>query len=253
MHIGLFIPCYIDQLFPRVGMSVVDCIERLGLSYDFPTTQTCCGQPMANTGLTVQTRPFALNFLNTFKEFDYIVCPSGSCVAMVRHHYDEYLDGKEGFEHVKSHTFELCEFLTDVMGVKSYQGNFPYQIGMHQSCHGLRELGMGRPSELMAKPFNKIRQLLEELQGINIVDLQRPDECCGFGGSFAIAEEAVSVLMGKDRIRDHEESGAEVIVSADMSCLMHLDGLIRRNKAPLRVLHVAEIFAECEPVFEQDS
>lgn len=248
MNIGLFIPCYIDQLYPQVGMAVVDILDRAGLSYEFPTTQTCCGQPLANTGLKQQTLPFAEKYLQIFKDFDYVVCPSGSCVAMVRHHYDDLLKGREGFDHLKTRTFELCEFLTDVLKVETYQGKFPYKVGLHQACHGLRELKLGSQSELMIKPFNKIKQLLAGLDGIEFVDLERTDECCGFGGTFAVAEEAVSAMMGADRVRDHEESGAEVMVSADMSCLMHLDGIIRRQEKKLRVMHVAEILAECELV-----
>jgi L-lactate dehydrogenase complex protein LldE len=130
-----------------------------------------------------------------------------------------------------------------VTGAEQMGGRFPHRVGLHQSCHGLRELRLGRPSELMIDPFNKVRSLLERLEGIEFVELRRPDECCGFGGTFAVSEEAVSVSMGLDRIADHQQGGAEVIAANDMSCLMHMDGLIRRRKKPLRVMHVAEILA----------
>lgn len=198
---------------------------------------------MANTGCTEEARPLAVKFLQIFKDYDYVVAPSGSCVAMVRHHYDEYLHGFAKFQELKKKTFELCEFLTDVAKVDKIPVKFPYRVGLHQSCHGLRELRLGSSSELVGKSFGKARQLLELLEGIQIVPLARPDECCGFGGTFAVNEDAVSCMMGEDRIHDHETAGAEVMTANDMSCLMHLDGLIRRNKKPLRVMHIAEILA----------
>src|SRR5262249_4986079 len=169
--------------------------------------------------------------------------PSGSCVAMVRHHYDEYLHGRRGFEELKRKTFELTEFLTDVLRVRAIRGRFPHRVGLHQSCHGLRELRLGKSSELVGAPHGKTRKLLEMLDGIRLVEPSRPDECCGFGGTFAVNEEPVSCMMGQDRIADHERAGAEVLTANDMSCLMHLEGLIRRARKPIRVLHVAEILS----------
>ena len=247
MQVGLFIPCYIDQFYPQVGLATVEILERLGVEVDFPKQQTCCGQPMANMGCTEQTRPLAERFLQVFRDFQYVVAPSGSCVAMVRHHYDDYLAGQAGFNSLKGKTYELCEFLVDVLRVERIEGRFPHRVGLHQSCHGLRELRLGSCSELMAPAFSKPRQLLEGLEGIELAELKRPDECCGFGGTFAVAEEAVSCMMGRDRIHDHLEAGTEVLTAADMSCLMHLDGLIRRDQRSLRVMHVAEILAGHAP------
>ena len=147
---------------------------------------------------------------------------------------------------VRAKTFELCEFLTDVLQVEKLPGRFPHRVGLHQSCHGLRELRLGSSSEIVGPAFGKARQLLELIDGLELVALERPDECCGFGGTFAVNEAAVSALMGQDRIRDHERAGAEVLTANDMSCLMHLDGLIRREGKPIRVLHVAEILAGAE-------
>ncbi|HEX6260415.1 MAG TPA: (Fe-S)-binding protein [Woeseiaceae bacterium] len=243
MHVGLFIPCYIDQLYPDVGLATLEVLEDQGLSVTFPAQQTCCGQPMANTGCTSETHPLARRFVAIFKDFDYIVAPSGSCVAMVRHHYDEYFDNEPDFLHVKSRTYELCEFLVDVLKVERFSGRFPYKVGLHQSCHGLRELRMGHDSELMEADFNKPRQLLAGLDGIEFATLARPDECCGFGGTFAVQEEAVSCLMGRDRVADHQQAGTEVLTAADMSCLMHLQGLIRRSGQSMRVMHIAQILA----------
>ena len=241
--VGLFIPCYVDQLYPQVGLATLRLLEQAGFEVDFPTAQTCCGQPMANTGCTEEARPLAERFLDIFAPYDYVVGPSGSCVAMVRHHYDEYLAGRPGFDALKRKTFELCEFLVDVARVERLEVRFPHKVGLHQSCHGLRELRLARASELMQPAFGKAEQLLRMVEGVELTTLRRPDECCGFGGTFAVAEEAVSCLMGLDRIADHEQAGTEVLTANDMSCLMHLAGLIRRQGKPIRVLHIAEILA----------
>jgi len=246
--VGLFIPCYIDQLYPQVGMATVELLESLGVEVDFPQAQTCCGQPMANTGCTDAAKPLAWRFVEIFAPYDHVVAPSGSCVAMVRHHYHEYFpDGSSrafDYERAAAKTYELTEFLVDVLRVTDVAGTFSHRVGLHQSCHGLRELRLGRSSEVVGQPYNKARQLLESLDGITLVDLSRSDECCGFGGTFAVSEEAVSCMMGRDRIHDHEQTGAEIITANDMSCLMHLEGLIRRDKKPLRVMHIAELLVE---------
>lgn len=243
MRVGLFIPCYIDQFFPDVGLATVEVLDRFGVDVDFPLAQTCCGQPMANSGCTKETQPLAEKYLQTFRDYDYVVCPSGSCVAMVRHHYGRYLQGRSGFDHVRSRTFEFCQFLADIVEVDTIEGSFPYRVGVHQSCHGLRELRLGNSSERAVPPFNKVAMLLSSLEGIELVRLTRPDECCGFGGTFSVFEEAVSTTMGMDRLRDHQQAGTEVITAADMSCLMHLDGLSRRNEINIPVMHVAQILA----------
>ncbi len=196
---------------------------------------------MANSGCAEATRPLAEKFLSVFGKYDHVVAPSGSCVSMVRSHYSQWLEGKPGFDRLRANTFELCEYLVDVSEVTKVEGAFPLKVGLHMSCHGLRELRLGRSSEQMVQPFNKVRGLLAQLRGIELVELTRPDECCGFGGTFAVNEEAVSSLMGRDRIADHLRGGAEVIAGFDVSCLMHLEGIIRREKNPLRVMHVAEI------------
>jgi len=244
MRVGLFIPCYIDQFYPQVGLATVDVLERFGVEVEFPEEQTCCGQPLANAGLHHDARPLAERFLAIFAPYDYVVSPSGSCVSMVRHHYEQVLGASPRLDSVAHKTFELCEFLTDVLRVNHLEGTYPHRVGLHQACHGLRELRTASDSELVGPAFNKPRQLLESLSGISLTELSRPDECCGFGGLFAVSEEAVSCMMGRDRIADHERNGTEVLTSSDMSCLMHLDGLIRRERKPIRVKHIAEIFAE---------
>ena len=241
--VGLFIPCYVDQFFPHVGMATVRVLERHGVRVEFPEEQTCCGQPMANSGCADEARPLAEKFLRVFRGFDYVVAPSGSCVSMVRNHYDGLVAGRTGHEHLKAHTYELCEFLHDVLHVEKVEGRFPHKVGLHRSCHGLRELRLGAGSERNVPGFDKVKKLLSSLEGITLLEPSRADECCGFGGTFAVNEEAVSCMMGKDRIADHEQQGAEIIAGIDMSCLMHMDGLIRRAGKPIRVRHVAELLA----------
>ncbi|MDA0831964.1 MAG: (Fe-S)-binding protein [Planctomycetota bacterium] len=243
MKVGLFVPCYVDQMYPEVAWAAWRVLTHCGIDVDFPAAQTCCGQPMANTGCVDQTAPLAKQFVKIFRPYDYVVSPSGSCIAMVRHHYAEFFENSADYRYVSERSYELCEFLHDVLDLKELPGQFPHRVGIHQSCHGLRELRLGSSSELVKPAFSKVEKLLSLIDGIEFTALQRPDECCGFGGTFAVAEEAVSVMMGDDRIADHEQAGTEVLTGADMSCLMHLDGLLRRRKSPMRVLHVAQILA----------
>jgi L-lactate dehydrogenase complex protein LldE len=243
MEVALFVPCYIDQLYPRVGLATAELLERYGVTVHFPEAQTCCGQPMANSGFFDDARQLARKMLEVFSRYEQVVCPSGSCTSMVRNHYPELLPGDPGAAALRSKTRELCEFLHDVLQVRP-RGRFAARVGLHQSCHALRELRGASGSERLVHPYSKIRTLLEGIEGLQLAELARSDECCGFGGTFAITEEAVSCAMGRDRIADHERAGAEVITSADSSCLMHLEGLIRRDGKKLRVLHVAELLEE---------
>lgn len=242
MTIGLFIPCYIDQLYPQVGIATLAILENLDLDVVYPMNQTCCGQPMANTGCIDDAKDAARNHVAAFAVFDCIVCPSGSCVSFVRNHYD-LLEQTAPVIRVRQNTFELCEFLVDVMKIDRLEARFPYKVGLHNCCHGHRELRLARSSETIGPAYSKTRRLLEMVADLELVELQRPDECCGFGGTFAVKEAAVSSRMGLDRIADHEQAGAQVITGIDMSCLMHLEGLIKREEKAIRVKHIAEILA----------
>ena len=239
-RVALFIPCYVDQFAPQVGMATRDVLRRLGVSLEFPRDQTCCGQPLANMGCADDARSVADHFVSVFRDFDYVVCPSGSCTAMVRHQYAELLEIEAA---VCARTYELCEFVVNVLEVDRLAGRFPHRVGLHQSCHALRELRLGSPSELVTQRPDPIGALLGGLEAIELVELDRRDECCGFGGTFSIEEQGVSTLMGLDRILDHQRAGAEIIASADMSCLLHLGGLLRRESANQKVRHVVEILA----------
>lgn len=234
MTVGLFVPCYIDQFYPHVAVATLELLERLGCEVAYPRDQTCCGQPMANAGCEVDAAGAHRRFEESFRTYDCVVGPSGSCVLHVR----EHVSAASG---LGDRTYELCQFLVEVLQVEDLDVSFPRRVGLHAACHGLRGLRLAKSTERRDPPFDHVARLLGMVDGIELIDLRRPDECCGFGGTFSVSEEAVSVRMGRDRLADHLQNGAEVITSTDMSCLMHLDGLVRREGLPLQVLHVAEI------------
>jgi L-lactate dehydrogenase complex protein LldE len=181
--------------------------------------------------------------VETFKKYDYIVAPSGSCVAMVKEHYGEFFQDNSDYEKVQTSIYEICEFLHDIIKVETLNASFPYKVGVHNSCHGHRELKLASCSELNIPYFSKLKKLLSLVDDIEIMPLKRDDECCGFGGTFAIAEDAISAAMGKDRINDHLQSGVEVMTGADMSCLMHMEGIINKDNQPIKVMHITQILA----------
>ena len=236
--VALFIPCYVDQFYPQVGIATLELLEKLGCKVEYPLNQTCCGQPFANSGYKNSAGSIHRHFTKTFSDYSYVVCPSGSCTQYVREHLGTSVKGGEAVGH---NTFELIEFLYDVLEVREFDVSFPKKVGLHQSCHGLRGLRLAKSSELNLPDYNKTRALLETVKDITLMPLDYPDECCGFGGTFSVMEEGVSVKMGVDRINDHKKQGVDVIAGNDMSCLMHLEGLLRREKTPIQVCHVAEI------------
>lgn len=239
-NIGLFIPCYIDQFYPKVGIATLELLEKLGLEVFYPSEQTCCGQPLANSGAEDKAIKTYNNFVRIFSKFDYIVSPSGSCVYHVRENYN-ILPQTDEVRKVRQNTFELCEFIVDILKTDDLKIDFPHKVGVHQSCHGLRGLKLATPSELIVEHYSKVHRLLKKAKGIEIINLDREDECCGFGGTFSIFQPDISVKMGKDRLDDHRRNGAEVITATDMSCLMHLEGIARRQNREVRFLHIAEI------------
>lgn len=240
MKIGLFIPCYVDQFYPKVGIATFELLQKLGCDVDFPMKQTCCGQPMANSGYQHLTKGCDANFMSNFSGFDYIVCPSGSCVMHVKEHLHSDTNEQKASQ-IRSTVYELTEFITDILKVESIVGYFPFTVGMHQSCHGQRGLKLSQMSELNAPYFSKPELLLQNIRGLELVSLSRKDECCGFGGTFCVTEEAISVKMGQDRIKDHERHHVDYITGGDMSCLMHLEGILKRQKSPIKTIHIAEI------------
>ncbi|MHA7130871.1 (Fe-S)-binding protein [Algoriphagus namhaensis] len=247
IQIALFIPCYVDQFYPQVGIAALGVLEKLGCHVSYPLDQTCCGQPMANAGYERDTVGTTRHFIETFKDYDYVVCPSGSCVLHVKEHSPKVQGLEKAQMALHDKIFEFTEFLTDVLKVDSFSGSFPHRVGYHASCHGQRGLRLASSSELKIKPFNKAKQLLENLEGLDWVELSRPDECCGFGGTFAVSEEALSVQMGKDRLADHLSHQVEILTGGDMSCIMHLQGIASRQKQKIQFKHIAEIINEVLP------
>ncbi len=240
MKVGLFIPCYVNEFYPNVAIATMELLEKYGADVDYPIGQSCCGQPMANSGFESASQGCNELLTKNFSSFDYIVCPSGSCTLHIKDHLHSEKNEADA-KSIRSKIYELTEFLTDVLKVEKLDAKFPHKVGMHQSCHGQRGLKLSQMSELVASPFSKPLQLLQMVEGIELIELKRTDECCGFGGTFCVAEEAVSVKMGKDRVKDHENNGAEFITGVDMSCLMHLEGILKRKKSNIKVKHIAEI------------
>lgn len=239
MNVGLFIPCYVNQFYPQVGIATLQLLERLGCTVSYPINQTCCGQPMANSGYEHLSGSCNNLFVKNFAGFDYIVCPSGSCTLHVKHHL--HADEEDKAAAIRSNVYELTEFLTDVLKIEKLDARFPHRVSLHQSCHGQRGLHTSQMSELVAPPFSKPLQLLKMVDGLQQVNIDRVDECCGFGGTFCVIEESVSAKMGKDRIADHTKNNTEFITGIDMSCLMHLEGILKRQKSKIQVRHIAEI------------
>ena len=233
MRVALFVPCYIDQFYPQVAVASLELLEKLGCEVVVPADQTCCGQPMANSGFASSTDGCDANFTTNFAGFDYIVGPSGSCILHLKEHHPS--------EKIRKSVYEICEFLTDVLKVTSLSAKFPHRVGLHQSCHGQRGLRLSSMTERNEKSFSKLEDLLGLVEGVEILKPERADECCGFGGTFCVTEEAVSVKMGQDRIKEHDANAVEYIVGADTSCLMHMEGILRRQGSSIQVKHIVEI------------
>ena len=240
-NIGLFIPCYVDQFYPKVAIAALELLEKLGCQVTYPMGQTCCGQPMANAGYERDTEGTARHFINLFKDFDYIVAPSGSCVLHVKEHFPNLPELEKEQQEIHDKIFELTEFLTDILKVEEVRGIFPKKVGYHASCHGQRGLRLASSSEMNITPFNKAKKLLENLEGLEWVELNRTDECCGFGGTFSVTEEALSIQMGRDRLDDHAQHEVEILTGGDMSCIMHLQGIASREGRKVKFMHLAEI------------
>lgn len=239
MKVALFIPCYIDQFYPQVGIATLQLLEKAGCEVSFPLNQTCCGQPMANSGFAALSKGCDKNFADNFSGFDYIVAPSGSCVLHIKEHL--HGDDEEKVNRIRSNIYELTEFLVDVLRVEELEANFPHRVGLHVSCHGQRGLQLSSMSELMEPEFSKPEKLLAMVKGLELTKPKRTDECCGFGGTFCVFEEAVSVKMGKDRIAEHAANDVDYITAGDTSCLMHLEGILKRSNSNTKTIHIAEI------------
>ena len=240
MKVGLFIPCYVDALYPEVGVSTYKLLRHLGVDVDYPEKQTCCGQPMGNAGFQNKAGKLVDKYDELFSKYDYVVAPSASCAAYVRFFHPQIVNHE--CEAAKK-TTDIVEFLHDVLKVKSLPAKFPHKVSIHNSCHGVRELGLSSPSERNVPRFNKVRNLLEMVEGITVVEPERPDECCGFGGMFSVEEPDVSPRMGMDKLQRHMATGAEFITGPDSSCLMHMQGIANKQQMPIKFIHVVQILA----------
>jgi L-lactate dehydrogenase complex protein LldE len=246
MRVGLFITCFNDTLFPEVGRAVVRLLRRLGQEVEFPEDQTCCGQLHFNTGYRAECVPLVRRFVDAFSVYDAVVTPSPSCAAMVRHHHATVASiGADGgpdpaladrVADVAPRVYDLSEFLVDVLGVTDVGASFPHAVTFHPTCHSTRLLRIGdRPQRLLAS-----------VRGLSLLPLPGAEECCGFGGTFAVKNADTSLAMGADKVNAIAATGAEVVTAADTSCLMHIGGLLSRQRSPIRAMHLAEILATGE-------
>lgn len=249
-RVALFVTCMVDMLYPDVGMATVELLEAQGIEVIFPVEQTCCGQPAFNSGFRDETRAVARHFLDVFEplltsgQVDALVAPSGSCVAMVAHFYpvlfEEPKDAADlrRAQTVAAATFELTEFLVDVLGVTSTGAHLEQKVTYHACCHTLREMGIDRQPRL----------LLSAIEGIEEVALQGADECCGFGGTFAVKNGPISSAMGQRKTVNVAASGAEIVALCDVSCMTHINGMLSRQGQAPRAVHIAELLvAQQEP------
>lgn len=244
MRVALFIPCYVQAIYPDVAEASRRLLEQLDVKVDVPEDQTCCGQPMANAGFEEEARGLASHFETLFTIYDYVVGPSASCVAFVREHYDRLLGKDRPYRREsKGRVYEICEFVHDVLRPQSLNVSFPHKVSLQNSCHGVRLMHLSAASELNIPHYNKLKNLLSLVRDIEVVEPERCDECCGFGGMFAIEETDVSACMGHDKVHRHLATGAEYIVGADCSCLMHQTGIIEREHLPIKTLHVVQVLA----------
>jgi L-lactate dehydrogenase complex protein LldE len=246
MNVSLFVPCYVDQLAPDVAWATLRVLERAGCRVDYDPDQGCCGQPFLNRGATRQARRLASRHLARFANAEAIVAPSASCVATVRHRFAALgACSREGALAETARTYELGEFLVRVLGRPALGARFPYRVAVLQSCHGLRELGLGTSSEQVGAiaTASPTEQLLGEVEDLALVAAERPDECCGFGGAFAVTHPTLSGHMGRARLRAFADAGAEYVTGTDVSCLIHLEGIRRREGFGPRMIHLAEILA----------
>lgn len=236
--VTLFIQCLVDTVFPETGAAMVTVLESLGLKLDCPANQTCCGQPAFNAGHTREARAAAVKFLDIFEDAEIIVCPSGSCVNMVRDHYlDLFANDPKMLvraQAVSRKIYEFTEFLVDVLGVESVGARFPHKVTYHASCHLNRFLGIDRQP----------RTLLAHIDDMTLVEMKGADTCCGFGGTFAVKYSEISGAVLAEKVKNIVDSGAEVVTGCDMGCLMNIQGMLSRKNIPIEVKHIAQLLAE---------
>lgn len=236
MKVQLFIPCFVDQLYPQTAFNMVKVLEKATCEVAYNTNQTCCGQPAFNAGFWDEARAVCSKFLKDFEGADYIVAPSASCVGFVRNYYSKLFENSSQHNQVKDlskRTFEFTEFLTDVLKIENFGAELNVKATYHDSCAALRE----------CKIKQGPRNLLSHVKGLELVEMQDNETCCGFGGTFAVKFDAISIGMADQKTRNAMETGAEMIISTDLSCLMHIDGYIKGKELPLKTMHIADVLA----------
>lgn len=236
MIIDLFIPCFVDQVYPQIGMNMVKIFEKLDVAIDYNTEQTCCGQMAFNSGFWADARQMGEKFIHDFSNNRYIVAPSASCVGMVRNYYSELFNNTSlhnQCKQIQKNIFEFTDFLVNVLHVEDLGAEFNNVITYHDACAALREYG------LKEQP----RKLLKNVRGLQLNEMKDNDVCCGFGGTFSVKFEPISTAMGEQKVQNAIESGANYIVSTEASCLMHLEGYISKHKLPIKTIHIIDILA----------
>ncbi len=239
MHrVSLFVTCIVDQFYPNVGLAMADVLERVGCEIEFPEAQTCCGQPAFNTGYRQEARDVAKHFLRVFRDAEYIVIPSGSCASMIQNHYAELFakdpEWLEQVRRVEPRVWEFTKFLTEVVQVEDVGARFEHAVTYHDSCHGLRELGIKEGP----------RRLLAHVRGLTLTEMTPAEECCGFGGTFAVKFPEVSGGMAREKLGAIAASGAEYVIGGDASCLMQIQGAMTRAGMSVGTMHIAEVLAQ---------
>lgn len=237
MKVTIFIPCFVDMCFPQVGISMVQVLERLGHTIEFPEELSCCGQPAFNTGYWEETRKVALPVINRLKNAEVVVIPSGSCGAMIKNFYPELFaktEHEQAAKELSGKLFEFSDFLVNKLGVTDVGASFNAKVTFHDGCHGLRELGIKKQP----------RALLANVKGLELVEMGEAESCCGFGGTFSAKFPMISTAMGEGKCASAIETGADFIVSNDSSCLMHIQGLLDRQGKQIKTLHLAEVLAK---------
>ena len=236
MKVQLFIPCFVDQLYPQTAFNMVKVLEKACCDVEYNTNQTCCGQPAYNAGFWEDAKKVATKFLKDFEGTDYIVAPSASCVGFVRNYYNTLFENSSLHNNVKDvskRIFEFTEFLTNVLRIENFGATLNAKATYHDSCAGLRE----------CKIKEGPRKLLDKVKGLELIEMAENETCCGFGGSFAVKFEAISIAMADQKVNNALNTGAEYIISTDLSCLMHLDGYITKRELPIKTMHIADVLA----------
>lgn len=236
MNVQLFIPCFVDQLYPQTAFNMVKVLEKAGCTVSYNTEQTCCGQPAFNAGFWEEAKTVCGKFIKDFGGTDPIITPSASCAGFVKNYYDKLFDNSSMHHEVqdlKKRTFELTEFLVNNLGIDDLGATLKGKATYHDSCAGLRECGIK----------NQPRQLLGKVKGLQLEELNDVETCCGFGGSFAVKFEAISIAMGEQKLDNALATNADYLISTDLSCLMHLQGIINQKGYAIKTMHIADVLA----------